>query len=215
MDSLLPLLPLEIVVFPKEKLPLHIFEDRYKQLIKDCTEGSKSFGIPAYIDNSMKYGTEMRLLQVVKTYPNGAADVICEATEVFRIREFFRKFPEKPYAGARVEFVENINDGSVLQKEILLELIVQLYKLLGVPAPPISIEKIDSFILSHKIGLSIHQEYELLKTSSEAERLSLLINHLKVAIPLVREINRTQQVIEMNGHFKNFDPLDFEDFKLD
>lgn len=214
MTPPLALFPLQIVVFPNERLPLHIFEDRYKQLVEDCQRENKNFGIPPYLDNSMKYGTEMQLMEIVKQYPNGAMDVMCKATKVFRIKDFYKRLPGKEYAGAEVEYIENIADGELLQKELLFNLIGDLYKLLGVPPPPFSIKNINSFSLSHKIGLSMHQEYELLRTSSESKRLAYIIKHLEVAIPLVREINRTQQVIEMNGHFKNFDPLDFEDFKL-
>lgn len=215
MNQLLPLFPLQIVVFPNERLPLHIFEERYKQLIMDCTGETDAFGIPPYLNNTMKYGTQVKLVEVVKQYSNGAADVICEATKVFRIKEFYKKMPDKPYAGALVEYLENVDDADFLQKELLLNLIMDLYDLLGVPPPAVDVQDINSFMFSHKIGLSLQQEYELLKTPSESKRLAYLINHLKVAIPLVKEINRTQQVIEMNGHFKNFDPLDFEDFKLE
>ena len=212
MAELLPLFPLQIVVFPHEKLPLHIFENRYKELIKDCELNNSSFGIPAYLNGSMEFGTEMKIIKVAKIYESGAADVICEASKVFEIKEFYLQQTGKPYAGGIVEYLENINDGKFIQQEKLRSLVQQLYILLGVPPINIPSEKISSFTFPHKIGLSVQQEYNLLRMTSESERLDYLISHLEFAIPLVKEINRTQEVIEMNGHFKNFDPLDFGDF---
>jgi ATP-dependent Lon protease len=51
MPRLLPLFPLNLVVFPHEKLNLHIFEPRYRQLVRDCLEQNLTFGIPPFLDN--------------------------------------------------------------------------------------------------------------------------------------------------------------------
>ena len=64
----LPLFPLELVCFPGEILALHIFEDRYQQLIKDCEQQKITFGIPAYINAEMEYGTEVHLEKIVKRF---------------------------------------------------------------------------------------------------------------------------------------------------
>ena len=57
----LPLFPLQSVFFPGESVPLHIFEERYKQLIRDCRQEAQTFGIPVYIENTIAYGTEVQL----------------------------------------------------------------------------------------------------------------------------------------------------------
>ena len=64
------------------------------------------------------------------------------------------------------------------------------------------------------MGLSFEQEYELLQLASEKERLQFIMNHLLVTIQVLNEVNRTKLLIELNGHFKNFDPLDFKAFKI-
>ena len=51
----LPFFPLQSVFFPGEKVPLHIFEERYKQLINDCRKEAITFGIPVYIDDNIAY----------------------------------------------------------------------------------------------------------------------------------------------------------------
>ena len=65
ITSVLPMFPLELVAYPGQKLSLHIFEDRYQQLIRDCEEDDISFEIPTYINYRMEYGVEMKLLTIV------------------------------------------------------------------------------------------------------------------------------------------------------
>lgn len=214
MTTRLALFPLQNVVFPGEKLPLHIFEERYKQLIQDCESTGITFGIPVFLNNRLEYGTEVELAEVVKSYPSGAKDVICRGLRVFRIREFDHQEKGKIYAGGDVEFLEDIDDPEEEQISQLIDLITELYVHLEVPAPKFDRDTFRSFTYAHKIGLSLQQEYSLLKQTSEKQRLSYLINHLLITIPIVQEMNRAKYVIELNGHFRNFDPLDFREFRL-
>lgn len=214
MVSKLALFPLRHVVFPGEILPLHIFEDRYKQLIEDCETSGITFGIPAYLGTIRNYGTEVALMEIVKEYASGAKDVLCQGLRVFRLREFHQQEEGKIYAGGLVEFLENKEDGEEQDQEQLLDLIFELYVHLEVPPPKISPQTFNSYTLAHKIGLSLQQEYTLLKLTSEKARIAFLMNHLSITIPIVQEMNRAKYVIEMNGHFKNFDPLDFKEFRL-
>lgn len=214
MTSRLALFPLQSVVYPGEKLPLHIFEPRYKQLIKNCETTGEHFGIPVYMDKHLDYGTEMELTRVVKKYSSGAKDILCKGLRVFRVREFEQQEKGKMYAGGEVDFLSEENDYKEEQKQQLLELINELYLHLEVPEPVIDYETFSSYTLAHKIGLSLNQEYSLLKLTSEKKRQEYLINHLSITIPIVQEMNRTKQTIELNGHFRNYDPLDFREFRL-
>ncbi len=210
----LPLFPLQSVFFPGEKVPLHIFEDRYKQLINDCRAQALTFGIPVYIHDSIAYGTEVQLVEVVNTYESGAMDVICVARQVFKVLTFDNEMEGKQYAGGVVQFLDNINDGLKADKEEVLARIEELYSIMDVPFSAIPVEKFNSFVLAHKMGLSYEQEYQLLQMEKESERLSFIKSHLLGTIQVLNEVNKTKELIDMNGHFKNFDPLDFKDFKL-
>ena len=214
MTSRLALFPLQSVVFPGEKLPIHIFEERYKQLIRDCELSGMTFGTAVLMNNHLEFGTEMQLEEVVQKYPSGAKDVICRGLKVFRIKDFEHEADGKIYAGGEVEFLQNNNESDEEQKRELIDLIFELYIHLEVPAPNIDKETFRSYTLAHKIGLSLEQEYSLLKLTSEKERQAYLINHLTITIPIIQEMNRAKQTIELNGHFRNFDPLDFREFRL-
>ena len=210
----LPLFPLQSVFFPGETVPLHIFEERYKQLINDCRQEAVTFGIPVYIDKTIAYGTEVQLVEVVNTYESGEMDVVCVARQVFKILSFENQMEGKLYAGGDVEFLDAKNDADeALRKEVLEKLEV-LYDLMDVPFTKIPPKQFNSYSLAHKMGLSFEQEYQLLQISSEIDRLNFIKSHLENTTNVLQEINRTKTIIEMNGHFKNFDPLDYEDFKV-
>jgi uncharacterized protein len=80
VTNFIPIFPLALVVFPGEELNLHIFEPRYKQLIADCHQSKKPFGIPAVIQNQVaEMGTLAEIVEIVKTYDNGELDIRTKA----------------------------------------------------------------------------------------------------------------------------------------
>ena len=210
----LPMFPLQSIFFPGETVPLHIFEERYKQLIRDCRDEAITFGIPVYIHDSILFGTEVQLVEIVTTYDNGEMDVACVARQVFKVVSFENRMDEKLYSGGEVEFLDNVNDADYATKKEVLRLIQVLYNLMSVPFNHVDVSKFHSHVLVHKIGLSFDQEYELLQIAKESGRLAFIKNHLVTTIAVLEEVNRTKQTIKLNGDFKNFDPLDFEDFSV-
>lgn len=210
----LPLFPLKSVFYPGETVPLHIFEDRYKQLIDDCRKEALTFGIPVYINNAISYGTEVQLVEVVNSYESGEMDVVCVARQVFKVLSFQKQIEGKLYAGGEVEFLEVENDADESLREEVLQKVEELYDIMDVPFTKTSPKQFNSYSLAHKMGLSFEQEYELLLITRETDRLNFIKSHLQTTTNILTELNRTKDVIEMNGHFKNFDPLDFQDFKL-
>jgi Lon protease-like protein len=210
----IPLFPLQTVFFPGETVPLHIFEERYKELVRDCKNDAMTFGIPVFIDDSISYGTEVQLKEVVNTYADGSMDVLCVARQVFRVLTFNPQMEGKLYPGGEVEFLEPLSDAEEALTESVLEACKELYAQMDLPFGPVKREVFNSFTLAHKMGLSFQQEYQLLQLSSERVRLQFLLDHLKQTIKVLDQLNRTRDLIEMNGHFRNFDPLDFKDFTI-
>ena len=211
MSRLLPLFPLNLVVFPGEKLNLHIFEPRYRQLVRECIENNSTFGIPPYLDNSLgELGTEMQLLSVEQTYSSGELDIRTKAVGIFRINKFYRQAPGKLYAAAKVENVVQDLEADPVLREVITRQVRQLYEALGLRklllelAPDYSI-----FDVAHHIGFSTEQEYQLLATTSEQERQELVRDHLDTILPVVLETERLKERVRLNGHFKNLTPPNF------
>jgi Lon protease-like protein len=208
--SFLPLFPLNLVVFPHEDLNLHIFEPRYRQLINECLDENKTFGIPAFVnDKLLGYGTEIEVKHLSKRYGDGRMDIKTKGLRVFRIVDFQNPAPNKLYAGGEVVFIDNED----LNEEInpyLLNLVEKLYKLLKLKFEANKREYIPfSYQIVHKIGIAMSEEYELLTIPTEKLRQEILIDHLERIIPIVAEVERTKERIAMNGHFKELDPLNF------
>ncbi len=103
-DRYIPLFPLPVLLFPEEEMPLHIFEPRYKQLIKDCIHNRSSFGIP-YVRGSFleKFGSEVNLRRVIKTYHDDSMDISVEAFNLVKITHFDEVMAEKQYGAGNVE----------------------------------------------------------------------------------------------------------------
>ena len=210
----IPLFPLQTVFFPGETVPLHIFEERYKALIQDCKNEAITFGIPVFIDNIVAYGTEVQLKEIVNTYTDGSMDVVCVARQVFKVVTFDPQMDDKLYPGGEVTFLDPLQDSDPELVQKVLEACQELYRLMEFPFGPIKREVFNSFTLAHKMGLSFQQEYQLLQLASERVRLQFLRDHLEQTIKVLGELNRTRERIELNGHFRNFDPLDFKDYSL-
>jgi Lon protease-like protein len=209
MDEAIPLFPLNLVVYPGEDLNLHIFEPRYRQLINECIDEEKTFGIPVFIDNKLPgYGTIMHVTTLHKRYPDGRMDIKSKGISVFRLVNFENPLQDKLYAGGEVELVEPGESFSA-HSSALIERLERLYKLLEIETDYNPAARNFSYKVAHKVGLSIEQEYELLTIDSEAERQLFLIQHLNNVLPVVSDMERTKQRIRMNGHFKNLDPLNF------
>lgn len=209
MNAMVPLFPLNIVVFPGEKLNLHIFEPRYKQLINDCITDKSTFVIPAFVHQTIELGTEVQIKKVEKVYEDGRMDISTVGLHAVQVLEYTNPQQGKLYAGGQVKVLENISDASSTQKYELLTLVKDLFTKINVDLHVEIREMVSTFEIAHKIGLSLKQEYKLLSMIKDSERHDFMISHLNEAIPILQQINEAREKIKMNGHFRHFDPLDF------
>lgn len=207
----MPLFPLSIVVFPGEKLNLHIFEPRYKQLVYDCLQNESTFGIPTYINNGVGlYGTEIKLLSVEKKYETGEMDIRTQGLGIFKILEYDRQAPGRLYAGGTVEDVENLQDEDIMVKLQLREKLQELYQALSISNLDLNLaEDFSSYDVAHHLGLNTEQEYTLLQCHSEALRQEMILNHLNQVLPILAETEKLKERVRLNGHFKNLTPPNF------
>jgi len=82
----IPLFPLNIVALPKEKIPLHIFEPRYKRMIKNSINSGEPFGIIHQDQDGFKsIGCSVKIVNVIKEYSSGEFDIIVEGQQCFQI----------------------------------------------------------------------------------------------------------------------------------
>ncbi|WP_460559485.1 LON peptidase substrate-binding domain-containing protein [Ferruginibacter profundus] len=210
MTNFIPIFPLGIVVYPGEQLNLHIFEPRYKQLIKECFDTKKPFGIPPVIDDKLQEtGTLVRVLEITNVYDDGKMDIKTEGLQVFTILESIKELPEKLYSGAIVNYPENVEAGNRALMQNIIAAIRELHKLLKINK---EFKKPDaelwSYDVAHHAGLSLTEEYELLQLLHELQRQEYLKRHLKKVVPVIAEMETLKERVQLNGHFKNLKGFD-------
>jgi Lon protease-like protein len=213
MTNFIPIFPLNVVVYPGEILNLHIYEPRYKELVKECFSNNKPFGIPAVINGHVaEFGTLVSIKEIAKEYDNGEMDIITDGTIIFRILEIIKKIPDKLYSGAIVSYPEN---SEIYSKKdlmgVVLKAIRELHRILNISKdfrkPD---EALNAYDLAHHAGLSIEEEYELLGLFREEQRQEYLKRHLGKVLPVVAEMEVLKERIMLNGHFKNLSSFRFE-----
>jgi len=209
VTNFIPIFPLATVVYPGEQLNLHIFEPRYKQLIKECIETKKPFGIPSVIDEKIsEMGTLVQVMELSKEYDDGKLDIKTEGLQVFRILELINELPDKLYSGAIVNYPENDEKGNRALMQGIVKGIKELHKLLKIEkklAKPDN--ELWSYDVAHHAGMSLTEEYELLELLHELQRQEYLKRHLKKVLPLLAEMEMLKEKVKLNGHFKNLSGL--------
>jgi len=211
MTNFIPIFPLALVVFPGESLHLHIFEERYKQLINDCYQQKKTFGIPSVIGDKMQeLGTLVEITEISKVYEDGKMDIKTKGVRVFKTLELIRDLPEKLYGGAIVSYAENVMDGDPKVMKDILTKIRWIHEQIAAnkdfKKPD---EELISFDIAHHVGLSTEEEYMMLEYHQEKHRLEFIKRHLKKVMSVMNEVEKMKVKIRMNGHFKNMEGFEF------
>jgi len=208
---MIPLFPLQLVCFPHEKLNLHIFEPRYKQLVHDCVSQQIPFGIVPVINNELQdIGTEVVILEKKNTYPDGEMDISTVGTGLFRLYDTEKLMDGKLYGGGYIHPFPTYAEESSLVREGILKSIAQLYKIMQINIDLHINNMLPlSYQVAHKIGFSLKKEYELLALPHEAERQAMIVDHLTHVIPILKDLEDAKERIKLNGHFKHLDKLNF------
>ena len=208
MTEIIPLFPLKLVCFPGESLNLHIFEERYKNLINDVQSNNQNFGIPPVQDEALyPIGSEIELMTIAHTYHDGKLDIKTRCLRKFHILRIVDEGTPTSYMQAEVEYLEDNSKGDQHLQQECLDRVAKLYDIMRIDqeVPQWSPTfKLASII--HKIGLNYEQELEMFELATENDRLRYAINHLENVLPMVKEMEEMRKKVEMNGHFKHFDP---------
>jgi len=204
MTNFIPIFPLNIVVYPGEKLNLHIFEPKYRQLVMECMAKKKRFGIPCVLNGKMgELGTTVEILTMEKEHENGNMDLRTVGCEVFSVLDVVKELPDKLYSGAIVNYPENDTVGIRSKMDRILNELRYLHQLLEVSKPYAKRdEELTVYDIAHHAGMSLDQEYELLGLFREDQRQEYLQRHLRQVIPTIVELQNLKERISLNGHFR-------------
>ena len=103
----LPMFPLNTVIIPGEVRTLHVFENRYQELVEDCVSNQANFGIP-YIKGGQiaEYGVEVTITKILQQYPDGEMDIEIKGVKPFKILKYTKVLKPKLYGAANIEEYE-------------------------------------------------------------------------------------------------------------
>jgi Lon protease-like protein len=175
------LFPLGIVLLPTERVPLHIFEPRYRELIGECLEEGGEFGL-LYADEEgvREIGTLARVADVLDRFDDGRLNVIVEGGERFRVERLTRG---RSFMTAVVEPLED--DLSDVEEDTAARA-ARAFRALAALAgaetdPPDESSPLLSYELAAQVELAPDAKQDLLESRSEQERLELVAELLDLA----------------------------------
>ena len=204
--EIIPIFPLNIVLFPHSSLPLHIFEERYKTLIHECITYDNSFGINLIHEQSIRsIGCTAVVQDVTKRYDDGRMDIIVEGRRRYTLLNLVEA--PHPYYSGRISWHNDISEET---DETLRRQAVALYNEFVSKVFSSSIKKIGgddvrksrSFFLVQKSGLELVQRQMFLAMNSENRRLELLIRHYESVLPLLSSQEKVNELAKNDGYLQ-------------
>jgi Lon protease-like protein len=212
-EILFPLLPLELVLLPEEPLPLHIFEERYKEMIGECLKAKaagssqQEFGVVLAKGNEMRtVGCSARIINLTRKYEDGRMDILTVGKRRF---EVLLTNEEKGYLRGAVEFFEDEDgadtpDDSEAQRAIDLfrDAMRRLRKASDMPIHIPRPYRYLSFRLAAPLPLDLDFKQELLTLRNEPERLEQVVHALELLIKQFDLMQEAQGKAGGNGDLR-------------
>lgn len=199
----IPLFPLNVVLFPGELMPLHIFEPRYREMTARCIEEKIAFGlISAQADKIASIGCTAQIERVLKNYPDGRSDILTVGADAFRM---VRLIDEKAYYEAIVEYLEDeaFDAATSASAEELVQAARKCIELAAGEAGDIKADPADarlSYRLASYLPLDFATKQALLESRREEERRSLLSAAVRELLPKIERTEHLRGKAAGNGH---------------
>lgn len=189
----IPMFPLSIFPLPGELVPLHIFEPRYRQLLRDAEERDISFGIYfSHSSNVNKHGSLVKLESVIKRYPGGESDVIVKCQDLFRLDTLFRTYKEKLYPGGDVTFSQvNLQEQVSPKLYAYFEEFMHLLKITKV-SPPVSL-----FHIANELNLDFADRIKFVELD-DIKKENFLVARLKFQKHVLVQTEKMKDVFHLN-----------------
>jgi ATP-dependent Lon protease len=201
----IPLFPLDMVLFPGQAVPLHIFERRYRVMARHCVDTQSPFGLIYYHEGNLaRVGCSAMIVKILKEYEDGRSDILTAGQHAFLL---LRTHEEQPYFEADVEDLEEdfsgIDPGVTAR---LQELFDQCHRILfeQQDAPLFETEGGISFAyhVASELPVESTLRQELLELRSEAARQRRLVERLAEWYPQLQTREHVRGKAAGNGHHK-------------
>jgi ATP-dependent Lon protease len=199
--QVLPLFPLSFVLLPAMPLPLHIFEDRYKEMMSVIIPAETEFGVVLVKDDGIvNVGCSALVDRVVTRYPDGRLDLLAIGQRRFRISSLDQT---QSYLRAEVEYF-NDEEADEIPAELRNQAAAFYHQLLSLERPGIAIEAIsDRLRMSFQLAQYVYdldKRQTVLGLQSEIQRLEFLVKMMPEYIDRQERLALAKKVAPQNGH---------------
>jgi Lon protease-like protein len=194
------LFPLELVLLPTERVPLHIFEPRYKELIQECLDLGSEFGL-LYEDEDgrREIGTRAGVVEVLQVFEDGRMNVVVEGRERFRVveptegRPFATADVEPLVDGADAPTAEDVDKAIDVFQRLAEAAEVEVEEPLSESSPTLSFE------LAARVDFGLELRQEVLELTSERTRLRKLAEIFERAVDAITVEREVRERASGNG----------------
>ena len=206
----IPLFPLNVVLLPGADVPLHIFEPRYRQMVRHCLEEKSEFGMLLSLPKGIvRVGCTAEIIDVVKRYNDGRMDVLAVGRAPFRIVELLNAeaFAQEELLEGQVDYLDDRERSP--SKNVCREL-VELYEvchtiIYGDYPRNIQCDVPEdlSYVVAHALPMDLLWKQQVLELRSEADRQERLVTYLREWAPHLQKTEALRQHVDGNGHGLN------------
>jgi ATP-dependent Lon protease len=195
----IPLFPLNVVLLPGATLPLHIFEPRYRQMVRRCLDDKSDFGVLLALPKGIvRVGCSAQVTEVLKRYNDGRMDIITVGRSPFRITQLVNAdaYAKDELLEGDVDFLDDRDAGVDTRMQSELTRLYEVCHTLVFDDYPrnIAAEAAEylSFIVASTLPLDLMCKQQLLESRSEADRQERLIGYLREWAPHLQKQEKSR-----------------------
>jgi Lon protease-like protein len=207
-ETIIPIFPLGLVLLPRMNLPLHIFEDRYKQMIKACLANDRVFGIVYFSGKQFETkGCTARIIDILKRYDDGRLDITTRGENRFKIEALFE---QKPFLEAQVEFFDDAppqnSELEISQKQAhaCIQLLKEINAMTAQYTNSDFNDRLDpkavSFLAAACEGFSYQEKQRFLEMTVTVKRLQKTTQALEKLVHRLTITREIERIIGGNGN---------------
>jgi Lon protease-like protein len=198
----IPIFPLDVVLFPGVPLPLHIFEERYKEMIGECLTQKTEFGVVrARRDGLATVGCTASIVTVLNRYSDGRMDILCRGERRFEIELLD---DTRSFLQAEVDILHDEEPHSTRRdRERCAALHMEMLHLSGSDTDVFSHLDLDhpvAFLLASEIPADLEFKQELLHLDSDLKRSERLTQFYEAILPKLQRGSMVSKAATRNGH---------------
>jgi Lon protease-like protein len=199
LEERFPLFPLDLVLLPSEVVPLHIFEDRYKEMIGQCLDEESEFGIVWMAEDGLReVGCTARVAQVLERMEDGRMNILAQGGQPFRL---LRRIDDLPYPAGDIELLD---DDPVQPDEALAgearDRYAELVQHVTDERPAAErLAELDAYGMAATIELAPEPKQSLLEERSEDARLRTVADLFALALERLEKAEEAQETARSNG----------------